>query len=743
MRNGWLLGSACVIAAGMSFSASANAGAEAAPAPGGAPAAAADVEGIADIVVTAQKRAENLQEVPLAVSAIGSAELERRRVTSVLDLPRVAPGISVGQHAGFARLFIRGIGLTSISNGQDPSVAFQIDGVVIGRPSAQLASFFDVERVEVLRGPQGTLYGRNATGGVVNVITRRPTRENSGYLNLSFGNYNALTAEGAISGPLDSQGDIRARFAFQTNRHDGFGRNVYLNKEIDDQSTWAVRATIEADPSESVRVAVTGDFTRAKDANYAFHAFGPYRADVPIPGLDQGAIMLVDSRDIASRVHISNDRNSWGFGGTIDVDAADHLGIRSITGYRESYRAGINDPAVTSFDAFGPTLTMEKARQFSQELQLNYSGDRLQGTAGLFYFSENVHAQLHVDFPFLGRVFHFQNPDPTYHEYGDLSVKSFAAFTQWTYEVVDDFRLTAGLRYSNEKRHSVGNLTVFTFMPPPNSANIVIPIDQSRTWNAVTPKFGVDYRPAEDVMLYASVTRGFKSGVILIGNPNPPVGPEYVWSYEAGFKTTLLDRRLQLNGSAFYYDYKDLQVNKLVGNSIVTENAASARVKGFELEVTAKPVPQLDLNLAITYLDARFREFETKNPARPELGILNLSGNHLANAPQWAINGGAEVELPVGLPGRLSLRGDVAYSSRQFFTEFNDDRLSQKPVALVDASLQYESSDERWRASLFVKNLTDQKVRSNVFVAAQTTGFAMNGGYKPPRMWGASVGYSF
>ncbi|QTH20934.1 TonB-dependent receptor [Rhizorhabdus wittichii] len=704
-----------------------------------APAADADNIGLEEIVVTAQKRSEKLQDIPVTVTALGAEALERRQVLSVSDLQSIAPGVSVGQHAGYNRLFIRGIGLTSISSGQDPSVSFQVDGVVIGRPSAQLASFFDLERVEVLRGPQGTLYGRNATGGSVNLITRKPTRDLSGYLDLTYGNYDRIQLDGAISGPLDGKGDVRARIAFQKVKHDGYGRNVTLNEDVSDQDSWAVRGILQVDPAANVDITLSADYAREDDHNYPFNGFGPYRSDVPMPGLLLGGTLLPNSRDVTTEVPTRNDRTFWGLSGTIGVDLGGGLRFQSITGYRKSRRANINDPETTSYAVFSPTLTAENARQFSQELQLLYTSDRLNGVAGLFYYDESLKAELDLGFPVIGAALGF--PAADYHEDGTIDIKAYAAFTQWTYEVVDHLRLTAGVRYSDEKRRSNGTFTIFSFMPPPNAANVVVPVHVDKSWHALTPKFSIDYKPVENVMLYASATRGFKSGVLLSGNPNPPVNPEYIWSYEAGIKSSFLDNRVQLNAAAFYYDFKDLQVNRIINVSIVTENAAAARVKGAEVELRARPVEGVTLNADATYLDATFRKYSTKHPARPELGLLDLSGNRLANAPKWSLNAGAEFDLPIGVPGRLSARGDVAWTGKVYFTEFNENLLSQDAVATVDASLQYESEDGHWRASLFGKNLTNRKIVANKFIAAQTTGFALNGGFKPPRTYGLRVGY--
>lgn len=699
------------------------------------------VTGLAEIIVTAQKREETLQSTPLAVTALNADALERQQIQSVGDIQFIAPGVSVGQHSGFNRFFIRGIGLSSISAGQDASVSFQVDGVVIGRPFAQLASYFDMERLEVLRGPQGTLYGRNATGGSVNLITRKPTAKPSGYLDVTYGNYDRIQVEGALSGPLDAAGKLRGRLAFQRVKRDGYGRNVTINEDIEDEDRWAVRGTLQFDPTDNVDITLTGDYASEDDHNYVFGSFGPYRDDIPLPGLLAGGTILPGSRDITSEVPSINDREYWGLGATIGVDLSTAWRVQSITGYRKSERFYQADPETTSKPIFSPTQRAEDAEQFSEELQLLYTSDRLNGVFGLFYYDESVAAWMDLRLQGIGTLLGF--PAARYWENGDLDVKAYAAFTQWTYEVADGLRLTAGLRYSEEERKSGGTFTIFNFRPPPNGANVGIPIAKEGKWDALTPKFGIDYSPSENVMLYASATRGFKSGILTIGTLNPPVNPELIWSYEAGVKSTLLDNRLSVNSAVFYSDFKDLQVNRIEGNSITTLNAASAEIKGVELEIRAKPVPGILLNADVSYLDAKFTEFRTGHPARPEWGMLDLSGNRLPNAPKWSMNAGAEVDIPAGLPGRLSLRADLNWTGKVYFTEFNEDRLSQGSVAWTDASLQYDSEDEHWRASLFVKNLTNEDVKTNVFIAAGTTGFALNGGFKPPRTYGVRIGYRF
>lgn len=495
-------------------------------------------------------------------------------------------------------------------------------------------------------------------------------------------------------------------------------------------------------PAETLSITLTGDYARERDHNYAVNGFGPYRDDVPITGLLVGGETLVNSRDVASDVPVRNRRTIWGLSGTIALDLSDGIKLQSITGYRNMRRSNQFDIDTTSAVVATGDLISEHARQFSEELQFLYSSERLNGVAGLFYYEETIRGIQHTSFPLLASLLGFTG-DPIYHEDGKVNVRAYAAFTQWTYELVDGLHLTGGLRYSNERRRSTGLFSTFNFLPAPDGAILNIPISERKTWSSVTPKFGVDYSPTPDVMFYASATKGFKSGVLAVGNPNPPVNPENIWSYEAGVKTKLFDNRVELNAAGFYYDYSNLQVNRVVNNALVTVNAASARIKGAEMSIRANVSSGLRIDGNATYLDATFTRFNTADPARPEQGEVSLKGNRLPNAPSWTLNGGMELDLPVPLPGALSLRGDASWTSKYYFSEFNVARMVQRDVAVIDGSLRYVDQGDRWNATVFVKNLTNQKMKANLTVAAQAVGYAVNGSLKPPRTYGFTVGYKF
>lgn len=699
---------------------------------------AESADGIAPIIVTAQRRAENVQDTPVAVTAVGAEAIERRMVIDIDDIAALSPGVSIGQQSGFARIYIRGVGAGSFALGNDNSVAVHMDGVPIGRPFAQLSGYFDVERIEVLRGPQGTLYGRNATGGAINIIARRPSREFSGNFDVLYGNYNQVRMEAGIGGPLTDDGDVRARLAVQHNSHDGFDRNVTLGTDINDRNTWAGRLSIDIDPAPGVDIKLTADYSREDDNAFVNAYLGQYRADTPNVGLGVGGTALPGSRDVASDVSYANDRKFWGLNATIGIDVSDAIRFQSITGYRDSQRLNTTDVDGTSA-AVLPITIIEDAKQFSQEMQFTYSSDRVEGIVGLFYYDESAFGSQNGALPVVGRTFGFDMP--RFYPRGDLRVEALAAFTQWTVEPIDNLKLTAGIRYSDETRAIDSTFGIFNF-DFANPMQLNIPVAAKRSWNALTPRFSIHYSPDNDLLFYVSATRGFKSGILLIGLVNPPVDPEYIWAYEGGVKSTFLDGRLQLNAAGFYYDFTNLQVNRNANNTVITENAASASIKGFELETRANPAKGVMLDANVTYLDAKYGDYQTIDPGRVELGTIDLSGSRLPYAARWSFNAGAEVDIPVNLPGRLSVRGDVEYSGRLYFTEFNVPVTSQDKYALVDASIQYES-DSGWQFGTFVRNLTNIDVRNTAVVASGNTGFAMITGYLAPRTYGVRAGYKF
>jgi iron complex outermembrane recepter protein len=683
------------------------------------------VEGLDEIVVTAQKRDERISDAPLAVAAIGGEDIARQRILSATDLSGLAPGVFVGSQNGMARINIRGVGLAIQSNGADSSSTFNIDGVVVSRPSAQLGAFFDLERVEVLRGPQGTLYGRNATGGSVNIITRQPSDQMGGYLNAGYGNFNQIELSGAVTGPVSSDGHLSARLAAQYVKRDGFGRNRFLNQDINNEDRISMRGSIAFKRDERFAAVLTLDYSREDDGNHAAVSFGPLPG-FTLAGVAFGFQTLKDPYDIVSNVPALNRRSNFGATASLSFEASDLVTLTSITGYRDFRRRNVLDSDLTTMP-LAEIGYIEESQQFSEELQGQYQSDKLNGIMGLYYFHEKLFGVVAV--PNFGNLLGVPGLQIDYR--GNTKTDAYALFTQWTYSLADKVRATAGLRYSYEKRTNVGTFT-----------NLSAPIafSEGASFSSLTPKFGIDYKPSTDSLIYASITRGFKSGAFVNGSIDPAVRPETVWAYEIGAKATLDERRLRFGASFYWNDYQDLQLLQIVGFRAVLRNAAEARIRGAELTAEFAPVTGLRLDLNAAYTDARYRNFQSVNEVTGALD--DLSGNRLQNAPKWSLSGGITYEASVG-PGKATANLNFGHRSRVFFDEFNRVPLSQKSNTKLNASLDYVLDDTGFTIGIWGRNLTNQAIASNAILNSGFIGFPIYGYYEPPRTYGVRAGYAF
>jgi len=512
------------------------------------PAAQDQGAGLQDIIVTAQKRSESVQKIPLAVTALSGNDLAKAGINSIEGLQAAVPNLNLGQQLGVARISLRGIGLDNLSTGAEGSIAFHLNSAFISRGAAALSAFYDVDRVEVLRGPQGTLYGRNATGGSINLITRQPTDTFSGYGDVTVGNYGRLAFDGAVSG------------------------------------------------GPAVEVGAGHD----------------------VAGLGIGAGDWRCPRDIANEADPFNRRTIWG----VSSEIAYRFGgvtAKSITAYRSTKYITGSDLDSTSF-RLAPIFQNEDDKQFSQEFQLSSESDRFRWLLGAFYFHENDAGAIIIPYNDIG----FGGPGVIrqgYYAGGRLETDAGAIFGQATYNLTPEIHLVVGGRYSIERK-GISEQLQFDLARPYSPANPVAPLAQCgadipsvptcqphKTFRSFTPKVALEYQITPDALLYASVSRGFKSGTYNVGGVQPPVKPEKVTAYEGGLKSEFLDRRLRINLAGFYYDYKDLQVGKVVNASLALENAATATIYGAELELRARPTPDLELGLTGSYLNAKFDSF--------------------------------------------------------------------------------------------------------------------------------------
>lgn len=711
-----------------------------------------ETSGIADIVVTAQKRAESVQDIPIAVSAISGAALAQRGSTDLTAIASTVPGLNVSEQVGQARLTLRGIGVDNISTGAESSVAFNQDGVFFSRSAAALASFYDVERVEVLRGPQGTLYGRNATGGSVNIITNRPTFATKAGVSLTYGNYDAINAEAHYSTGLSDK--VAMRLAGQIQSHSGYGENRVTGADIDNKHSQAVRGQLLFEPTERLTILLGADYYHQKDRSNIYHYFGPAgftaSGDPVTPtglllgGFDPGP------RNVASVRDPSNKAEFWGARADISYELSDTLSLRSLTAYRSSAFLVNSDLNPIGNDLF-PITFGETSDEYTQELQLNLDTDRNKLVVGAFYMHETIDG--FIQGPLNLRT--VGGPDlfvQGFYSGGRLKTNAAAVFAQDSYAITDALRLTLGARYSWEKK-KVADQFDFNFddLYDP-AAGPRFPVNRdSKTFKSFTPKLGVDFDIARDVMIYASYSKGFKAGTFNLGSTGPALSPEKVDAYEVGLKSTLLDGHLRANLSGFYYDYSDLQVGKVQGQLLVLENAAAAEIYGVEGEFTLEPVRDLILSLNASWLHARFKNYVTADQARPagdgrtldDNGVpaFDLSGNILPQAPRYTIDLSAQYSIDVP-GGSLTIRGESNWSDRIYFSPFNLDYVSQPAFSVQNAFVTYRA-DNGLRLTGFVRNIGNETIRASGQVATTLLGSPVIGFVKPPRTYGLTIAFDY
>ena len=733
------------------------------------------------IVVTAQKREQALSDVSLAVSAIGDDRLVESNIHNIEQLQNAVPSISFGNDFNFAKLFIRGVGLSSSLPGVDPSVALHVDGMVVSLAQAQLGSLFDLDRVEVLRGPQGTLYGRNATGGAVNLITAKPTADYEGYARLTVGGPDLLlSGEAAVGGPLNDY--IRSRIAVSIINRDGYGINEVTGHDIDDAKQFSARGHLEFLPTDTLSILLTGEYHSEDDRSLAIK----FR-EVSFPGVltdanpandglsalgqrtnadGSQASFATNPRNLRTNFDPINDRDQWALSGIITWDASDALTLKSLTSYRDFEAIFFHDFDMSSYLGYplaqtGPTRSSANhwqpvfQHQFSQELQGNVELDNLHAVAGLFYLDETIRVENHIGLDVL------TNTDPFRVQFdGSLFIEAWAAYANLTYDLSDQFSIKAGGRYSWEERHLTNN----TGLGSAALNQLVLdPLqwDVSKSWDDFSPSLGLEFRPNDDWLLYALWSRGFKSGTAEIGStrkqsttqPLPFVDPEKIEAFEVGAKYAT--GNLNFNLAAFYHQLDNGQFSLTrpipvppFFTSTLT-NAAQSEAYGVELDAIWRPVPQFTIDAAVAYLDSEFTKFFSKDPLDPALfgpggasvPDQDLSGNRTRMSPKWSVNVHPEYEVMLGNGGTISFGSNFAYKSKQYHTEFNDDRLSQDGYIMLDANVMYESPDGHFTANAWVTNLTDELVYAGSF--SVSTSRAIGGTLMPPRSYGVTVGYAF
>ena len=723
-------------------------------------AAHAQVQGataeVDEVIVTAQFRTQRLQDVPIAVSAISGEALHDAHVRSLQDLSAAAPGFSVAANSnyGAAPISLRGVGGANGGGNvfADDPVAVYVDGAVVSRPRYGSFDLVDIEGIEVLRGPQGTLYGRNSTAGAVLLKSAAPTAELSGYVEGSAGSYGDFRVRSALSGPLDKAGRVLARVAVGYADYNGWARN-YDGSHLGGTRDILVRGTLLAKPTDQLTLKFVGEYSDqdshpallavSDERNRRDEITNPAGSNILSPYTVRPDLkQVLDDRRVA--LNVETFTRTKGRSATFQADQVfDWATLTSITNYRDWRIRGQLDSDGTAVNPPTPAFVTGQITsagdnngkqfewQWSQETRLAGSSDRFDWVVGGIYFEEHLGFG---PFTIFNRLAGPGGAGTAATFNADQTTKSFALFGNATYKFTDALSLTLGGRYSEERKHftrSFGVTTILPFDPPgpvvfPAGSVLAAPpnIDTRAKFTDVSPRVVLTYQPNRDFLAYASYSQGFKSGGFNAFGGTTAFRPEGIDAYEVGVKAQAIDRKLTINTAAFSYDYSNLQVRTPVpSGGVGIETADAARVKGVEFETIVRPIAGLQLSGNLTYLDARFRAGALSAVlvdsfvagSNPAVGLENIAGNRLTRAPKWqgAVNLSYERAVDDDNTVRASL--GVRFQSHAFFLETRQDADTYRANAWGELDGRLALSNRAgWELAVYGKNLTDNRHLSQV-----------------------------
>ena len=704
--------------------------------------------GLDEVVVTAQKREENIQTIPVAVTAVTGRALEQRGITDVSAFAQVTSGLQLGQGtSGVVLPFLRGVGTNATNLGRESSVAVYVDGVYFTRLPAGFFSLANVERVEVLKGPQGTLFGRNSSAGVIQIITKDPSHTPLLKASLAYGNYD--TVEGSIYGTAGLSDKVAIDVAASVRKQgDGYGVNVPTGNRANYTDNTVLHSKLLFDPGEDTRVTLAGYYTRTKAGQQGNTYPGTVAGYLTPPYAPLPPIGFYDQRgDIDSVVK----SHAWGVSLKLEQD----LGFAQFTGisaYTKEVESVYDDGDYTPRADFLFTA-QGYVKQFTQEIQLSAPKDSaLKWILGLYYYnalSRYDKAELSSPSGGLAAIY-----GPGLDAIGHTRSKSIASFAQATYEILPRLNLTGGLRYTVDDTSADGRLDL-NLTPP---LTILAPGPAGLKTRKFTFKGALDYKITDTVLGYASVSRGYKSGGfnLVVYDPRP-ARPEVLDAYEIGVKSDLLDRRLRINASAFQYNIDSPQVQLQSGTTVVTSNAGSSRVKGAEIEIQASVSRELNVHLSATYLDSKYRSYGTldasgnvingapsapQNPNSPygtisPLQSIIADGNYTPQAPKLTLNAGLDYSMDTSIGG-FFFAVDYYYNSGFYWEP--DNFLRQKSYGLLSGRVKYQPT-ERFSISLWGKNLADEHYVSQAVSQEGPAGYPYLAA--PPRTYGVTLDAQF
>lgn len=696
-------------------------------------------EDIEEIVVTALKRSSTVVDTPAAITAISSTEIEDKGITSMHDLKHLVPSMNFTNVLGAQNITIRGIGQF---NG-NPGVSVSTDGIFQSRAHSSQLGEMDLERVEVLRGPQGTLYGRNSIGGVVNLITKNPTQDVDGYVKLGYGEYDITTAEAAFGGGISDNTSFRL-VVHGTEQGEGFydclnagcGEQGYTDKQ-------AFRLKIKSDISDTVsaELMVASVETEGTPDPYGWltentelsTAFGiPQLAAADKSTKPHEIYQTPTSQSVNGTNMTDREYDVSSLTLKIETEIGTITSITANQEFKDQFNLDRDGTAELLFD----TEDISNTETFTQELNLNIERDTMSLVFGLFYMDDETSRHTHFDNPQI--VLGFPAPSMFDFKHDKMDTESEAYFADGTFDLSDTTRLSLGIRRTTDEFTSKQDNFISVLVPMPVIAAQTCDREVVTEYSSTTSRAVIQHDLSSDSNVYASLSEGYKAGGYATYECTDPYDPEEVTSLEFGFKGNLSDNT-SLNASLFRYDYTDFQVLQVVGIQTVTRNAGDATVNGLEVEAMSNINDSLSVNYGLTLLDATYGEFLNTNGIQPELGEQQLNGNYLTNAPKVSINLGLNYTTAMESGASLTYRANAAYKSRIYFSEFNE--YSQDAYTIVDLNLIWESADETMRSRFFIKNATDEDYISGYLSSA--TGGGRFGQWGYPRTAGIEIQRNF
>jgi iron complex outermembrane receptor protein len=667
-----------------------------APAPD-APASAtqANDSNLGEIVVTAQRRSQSLQDIPIAVAAVTADDLQSRGMTDTRSLSTSVPSLTLSENGVSVTPFLRGVGSNQSNPNDEPSVATYVDGVYIPSVTGNIFSFNNVERIEVLRGPQGTLFGRNATGGVIQIVTRDPRHDPGLDLDVGYGNYDTLNVSGYATTGLGD--NLAADLAvIYNNNFDGYGRDIVRNQDIFRREEFAARTKWLWTPGSRTELRLSLNYSHLNSTGT------DYQLAPGVIGID-GVSTYPGKRRTATDFQNVGDNEVYGGSLRIDQDL-DFARLVSITGYRHV----VGDFQLDQ-DASPTPLVLafinQFARNWSQEVQLLApTGSRIDWLVGGYYFNAR-YAYTPLTIEGLAAL-----PFTRIDEFGSQNTESMSAYGQATAPLGASTRLTLGLRYTHEKQTTTGRAE--------GDGIVIVPeTPQRQSFDRLTWRVALDHRFSPDVLGYVSYNRGIKSGGFnMINAGTPGYRPEVLDAFEGGLKTEFANRRIRINGAVYYYDYQDIQVFSITGGgAVLTQNAAAAQVYGLDLDLAWRVTRRFQLAAAFGYIHSEYTDFPnaTFTPPSPLDGpqyLGDATGNELIYAPHFTFNVSGDYAIPTSI-GEFRVNGTLAYRDSVYVTA--DNRLQIPAYTLVNASVGWTSPSERFGIRLWARNLFNEDYYAN------------------------------